>query len=418
MRPCQTLRILPALLILFLFNSCLKDNCTKTYTYFTPVYKTSNEVRLNIKSAQPKALERTGKIFVKGNYIFLNEPDKGIHVIDNSNPSNPKNISFIAIPGNMDMAVKGNTLYADLFIDLVTLDISDPLNVKVKKIIDNAFPHRYYSGGFAPPANDQIITDWIQRDTTVSVDCNTADSWNCRGCGVFFSLADGLQAGRSSSPFGMGGSMARFTIINTSLYTVSTTGLKVFSIAAPENPSYVTAVDLAAGIETIYPFKNKLFIGSNSGMFIYDVQNPSKPEKQGQFSHVRSCDPVIADDNFAYVTLRSGTTCQGFTNQMDVVNVTDVFNPSLVKSYAMTNPHGLSKDGKTIFVCDGKEGLRIFNGENVNNIIQTQQIKGPETFDVIAFNNVAIVSAADGLYQYDYSDLANVRLLSKIIFEK
>ena len=417
MRPSLTLRILPALLVLFLFNSCLKDNCTKTYIYFAPVYKTSAEVRLNIKSDQPRPLEKTGKIFIKGNYIFLNEPDKGIHIIDNTNPSSPKNISFVAIPGNMDMAVKGNTLYADLYIDLVALDISDPLNVKVKKIVDNAFPHRIYSGGFAATA-DKIITDWVKSDTTVSVDCNSADAgWGCRNCGIFFS-AQSSDAASKASPFGMGGSMARFTIINSSLYTVSDNGLKVFSIAAPENPSYVTAVDIQAGIETIYPFKDKLFIGSNTGMFIYDVQNPSKPEKQGQFTHVRSCDPVIADDNYAYVTLRSGTLCQGFANQMDVVDVKNVFNPSLLKSYPMTNPHGLSKDGNTIFICDGKEGLRILNGTNANSITQIQQIKGPDAYDVIAFNKVAIVSAVDGLYQYDYSDLTNVRLLSKITFEK
>ena len=46
-----------------------------------------------------------GKICVKGNIIFLNDLDKGVHVIDNSNPAQPRKIAFINIPGNEDIAV-------------------------------------------------------------------------------------------------------------------------------------------------------------------------------------------------------------------------------------------------------------------------------------------------------------------------
>lgn len=85
-------------------------------------------------------LKNLGKVFVLGNYIFLNEIDKGVHIIDNKNPSAPVNKYFVAIPGNLDLAVKGNTLYADSYRDLLTLDISDPDNVQVKKTIENIFP--------------------------------------------------------------------------------------------------------------------------------------------------------------------------------------------------------------------------------------------------------------------------------------
>ena len=40
-------------------------------------------------------MERTGKLYILGNYIFLNEIDKGIHIIDNAIPSSPKNVAFI-----------------------------------------------------------------------------------------------------------------------------------------------------------------------------------------------------------------------------------------------------------------------------------------------------------------------------------
>ena len=149
-----------------------------------------------------------------------------------------------------------------------------------------------------------------------------------------------------------------------------------------------------------------------SGMFIYDVNNPDAPVKTGQFNHARSCDPVIADVNYAYVTLRSGTTCDGYSNQLDIVQLNGIGNPTLLKTYGMKNPKGLSKDGSTLFLCD--DGLKIFDASNVQNLQLLKHLKTSETFDVIAYNKVALVVASDGLYQYDYTNINNLRLLSKI----
>lgn len=411
-----------ALLFIAMFSlaGCVKDRCTQTYTYFIPIYKTTEEVRANIKSNQPQEIQRPGKLFIKGNYIFLNEVDRGIHIIDNSNPARPKNVAFIDIPGNMDLAVKGNVLYADLYTDLITLDISNPLQVSVKSIIDNAFPHRSYTGFQAN--RNMIITEWVQRDTTVDIDCRGGrfSAWNCTTCMMMDASArpSGTVFSSTPSPYGTGGSMARFTIVDSHLYTVTANSLDVYNISSPQSPAFTSKLELGWGIETIYPFKSKLFIGSNTGMFIYDITNPSKPAKQGQFNHVRTCDPVIADDNFAYVTLRTGTGCPGATNQLDVLDIKDIFNPSLVKTYPMSNPHGLSKDGNLLFICDGKEGLKIYNAANANAITLVKHISGLDTYDVIAWNDIAIVSAADGLYQYDYSDPNNIGLLSKTVWKK
>jgi len=171
-------------------------------------------------------------------------------------------------------------------------------------------------------------------------------------------------------------------------------------------------------IETIYPFKNKLFIGSSSGMFIYDISSSGNPVKQGSFSHVVSCDPVIADDDYAYVTLRSGNSCNGFTNQMEVLDITNINNPSLVKTYPLTNPHGLSKDGNLLFICDGADGLKIYDAKNVSDIKLLKTIDGFIAYDVIAMNGVALVVSTDGLYQYSYGDVNDIQLLSKIQLTK
>ncbi len=416
--------LLPVTVMLLSFMAiilpaCVKDKCTSRYSYWEPVYRTKAEVRANIKNNTAKEIERPGKIYIRGNYIFLNEVDKGVHIIDNSNPSAPRQVSFVDIPGNLDMAVKGNILYADFYTDLVAIDISNPQSVTVKKFTENVFPERVWGNGFSPNPN-MVIADWIKKDTVVPVDCGGGGFFGrepLKSADVLFlSNSSGVGANSSAaSPQGIGGSMARFTIVNDYMYAVSNTALNVVYISNPADPVFNNRVNIGWGIETIYPFNNRLFIGSNSGMFVYDITNPTAPAQLSNFTHARSCDPVIADNNYAFVTLRSGTACQGFTNQLDVLDISNINSPVLKKTYPMSNPHGLSKDGNTLIICDGKEGLKFYNAADVNDLKLLTTISSGETFDVIAMNGWALVVADDGLYQYDYSSLNNIRLLSKLV---
>jgi len=401
-------------------TACVKDSCKEmhTYTFYQAIYKTKSEVRENIKSNTPRQVENPGKINIRGNYIFLNETDKGIHVIDNTNPAQPKNIAFIDIPGNMDLAVKGNTLYADLYTDLVAIDISNPASVKLSKVIESVFPYRYWGNGFVGTNNsDQVITDWVRRDTTVTESCER-QNWLFTGRADIFFAAQSNSSATSVSPIGVGGSMARFTIMNDRLYTVGISDLDVFNIVNANDPKHTNRLNVGWSIETIYPFKDRLFIGSQTGMFIYNVSNADAPVPDGKFNHASSCDPVIADDNYAYVTLRSGTVCQGFTNQLDIVKLNNITDPVFQKTYPMKNPHGLSKDGDLLFICDGDAGLKLYNAANVMNLQLIMEIGDINAYDVIAMNKIALVVAKDGLYQYNYANPAEVHLLSKITVPK
>lgn len=410
------------LMLPIVFTACVKDKCTEyySYTYYKPVYKTKTEVRANIKANPAREVESPGKICILGNYIFLNDIDRGIHVIDNSNPAQPRKTAFIDIPGNLDIAIKGSVLYADMYTDLLAIDISNMATVSVKKFVDNMFPYRSYGYGYVNP-NDpqQVIVEWKRHDTVIKKDCRNDVRTFAQFDNAFLaSAAPGISAGTpSASPVGAGGSMARFTILNDRLYTVSRSDLNVFNITELANPTHVKKVAIGWDIETIYPFKEKLFIGSQTGMYVFSVTNPDQPTAAGAFSHARVCDPVIAEDDYAFVTLRSGTKCQGFDNELDVLKL-GAANPTLMKVYKLTNPHGLSKDGKYLFICDGKDGLKIFDASDVMNIAMIKQIGNMETYDVIAMNKVALVVAKDGLYQFSYANPNNITQLSKIGIKK
>jgi hypothetical protein len=393
---------------------------SNTYTYFLPVYKDKATVKANIKSNAPQPLQKPGKIYIRGNYIFVNEIDKGLHVIDNSNPSAPVNRSFIDLPGNVDIAVKGNLLYADFYKDLVVMDISNPLDIQVKKFVDNLFPERYYYG--YNPDSTKVICGWEKKTETFEYDCDNDSAGNYMppgNRGVLFNSSDGGMIGLSSAsanaaPTGISGSMARFALVNDYLYAVSNYGLRTISLANPLQPQSVNTLSLGWGIETIYPFKDKLFIGSRLGMFICNLANPAAPAMSGSFTHANACDPVIADDNTAYVTLRSGTMCNTFTNQMDVLDVTNISAPSLIKTYQLTNPHGLGKDGNLLFVCDGTTGVRVYDAANPAALVQVKTLRVEKADDVIMYNGIALIVSPYGLYQYSYSNPADIRILSKM----
>lgn len=134
-----------------LLTSCFSDNDVNWSgsdipfdgTGYRPVY-VSNEEAAEITSKPGEALVDPGKIYLLEPYLFINERGRGIHVIDNTDPSAPENISFISIPGNYDMAAKGNWLYADNNADLLTFDISDPKNVRLVKRVADAIPVQNY----------------------------------------------------------------------------------------------------------------------------------------------------------------------------------------------------------------------------------------------------------------------------------
>jgi len=339
--------------------------------------------------------------------------NKGIHIIDNTNPESPVNKYFINIPGNLDVAVKGNILYADLFSDLVTIDISNPSHIQVKKVTEKVFPYRQYANGFSPDST-KIIVDWVQKDTTVIEDLSPT-IWS-QQTGIYTLASQDRAASLVSPTVGIAGSMARFALFGNYLYAVTEQALNVFDITNAEQPAFTNKVNIGFGIETIYPFKNNLFIGSRNGIFAYSVTNPAQPVRSGVFTHATSCDPVIADDNYAFVTLRAGTACGGQINQVDVLNIQNIQNPVLVKSFPLSNPYGLSKDGNTLFICDGTAGLKVYDASNVANLRLLQTITGLNTYDVIATNNLALVVTKDGLYQFDYSTPSKLKFLSKVSY--
>ncbi|HYG38287.1 MAG TPA: hypothetical protein VD908_06700 [Cytophagales bacterium] len=218
------------------------------------------------------------------------------------------------------------------------------------------------------------------------------------------------DANITPSRAGKGGSMARFAISGNYLYSVSNSKLNLFNIIDTHHPVKEKSLSVGWGIETIYPYKNYLFMGSQTGMYIYNNTDPANPEFLSNYQHIFSCDPVVVDDNYAYITLRDGSSCRQGDNRLEIVDIKDLTNPQLKKSYNMTNPYGLGIDQNKLFVCD--DGLKVYDATDPLNL---QLLKHFEinAYDVIPDNGRLSVIGSDGFYQYSYSG-SEITFLSKL----
>ncbi|AGA80842.1 LVIVD repeat-containing protein [Echinicola vietnamensis] len=391
------------------FNSC-QDQVESTYTYQAKIpvsIKTEVFRDMYVGPVGPRDINRKGKIYIFNDFLFIGEPNKGIHVIDNTNPANPTNISFIEIPGAADLAINDNILYADSYIDLLSFDISDPRDISLVNREEDVFTNFYI---------DQEAETFTYYKDTVITSKDPIRRWGGGGIWLDAMSFSNAEAGGGQGNYGQGGSMARFTLANEHLYTVDDSELRLFDISDKADPEFVKQIPLGWGIETIFPFKDKLFIGSTTGMHIYDISVPAAPQQLSVYSHITSCDPVVANDDYAFVTLRSGNFCQQGVNLLEVLDITDPSLPKLLKSYPMDNPHGLGLAGDYLYVCEGEYGLKSFNVSDVLKIDENQleHLKGLNAFDLIPGPKSLIVIGNSVITQYDYSTPSKLKQLSTI----
>ena len=379
----------------------------------TPQLMSKTAFRSSVEVIAPKTIEEPGKIYVYQDYIFVGDVHSGIHIIDNSDPKSPKAIKFIQIPGNEDISVKDNFLYADSATDLVVFDISDINNVSIIEQLEDVFNVYNYDIPVEAEAvdygkfdfDDDIIVGWtLTTERRKKVD-NTID----------IALDDGvvLSAGAESMT-GTRGSLARFQIVDNYLYTVGNYEMAIFNIQNLAEPVLSNTQYAGWNIETMFQAEGYLYLGSTNGMYIYNLVNPSSPEFVSDFTHWEGCDPVVVDGDYAYLTLRGGNLCGQLESVLEVIDISDKTNPTLAARYNLENPYGLGIKNNMLYVCDGTAGLKLFERETSEDLILVNSLKDIQAKDVIPLEKSLIMIGEKTLYQYEYIE-NNIGLISSYI---
>ena len=399
-----------------LFYSCRKDTLVP---YAVPVIRSLQDIRASVKVEAAKETHADGKIYVTNQYLFYIAQKSGIHIFDNQNPSHPINKLFINIEGVHDIAVKGNYLYADNYVDLLVFDISDINAVRLVKTVEKVidfFPvysvaTNYYAEEY--PAENEIITAYKME--------MRKKPRERRGIFHYEDMAMPMTANTSGSATGIGGSYAKFQINGNALYTTETNALKIFNISNPATTYFFKTVPMStwtgAGVfETLFKQGNYMFVGATNGMYVFDASDAFNLQYISSFSHATACDPVVVEGTKAYITLRNGTTCNAaIEDQINVIDISNIQQPVLTSSYLVKQPQGLGIKDNVLYVCCGNDGLKVFDAANSSNLLHMKTYAADVT-DVIPLNSHLIAVGKNKIIQYAYADHFSLEPISTVNF--
>ncbi len=418
-RQANAFKIVLSFVLLMLLSSCGFGFFCSTqsfeYTNVVPVFLQPDEIA-KIESLAPQQLLSLGKLYLHDELVLINEVDKGVHIFDNTDPAKPVNVAFIAIPGNHDLLVRQDeskrVLYADNYMNLLAIDITNPKEIVVLKTIKDVFGHFYPQ----PVDNPEgIVVDYVEGPVKIET------FRNCGG-GVATPEVAPPSAPTTDGGASVGGSLARFSAIEDFLYTIDENAIQSFRIETLENPVIFNRTSVDFGIETLFPYKHedgqRLYVGGQQGMYIMDASDTSNLKPLGKIDHIQSCDPVVVQDNLAYVTLQG--SCFNQSNRLEIIDVTNPKEPFVIEEYTLQEPFGLGIDDNYLFICDGEAGLKVYENARVPEDLKLfKQFDEVKARDIIPYQGNAIVIAKNGFFQYDYSNIAQgeMTLLSSILIE-
>ncbi|MCC6817852.1 MAG: hypothetical protein IT245_03045 [Bacteroidia bacterium] len=395
------LLILPAVA----FIGC-EDKC---YYYadvdsFEPILQPLSDIKNSFSIEQDYPISKPGNIYSYKNFLLVSEKTVGIHILDNTNPANPIPLKFIQLKGNTNFSIVDDILLADNGPDLLSIDISNLNDIKLVKRLEQI--------NMENVRGEMFIVDYLKQTKRKKMPCGS----NSRGLSRRQSNDANVQS--SSNSTGKGGSMSKFAVIDNYLYIVNSSELIPIDLSNPSNPVNKLKIGLvSSNIETLFPYKTYLYMGASNGIHIYNTSgSKASPSFVNTLEHFFGCDPVIVENDYAFSTIRGGTACR--TNSISALNIYDVKSPSnsiWINSINLEEPYGLGIKDDLLFICQGTKGLHVYNWDiNTQSVSFRHSYPDIHAFDVIVNGNTLIVTADNGLFQFDISSKDNIIYLSKL----
>ncbi len=325
--------------------------------------------------------EVAGKIFMEGSVLYVVHPGIAVERFDLSSLDNIQSIGVVRVPGITDAVARGQYLFANSFEDLVLFKFDSETGDELElDRIENMFPEK------VSEAPNSLNLAWFK----------TADE----------AQQSFITAGQSPPDINSG-SMNALALFGQTVYGVNRNSLNTiaFDVTAPKNAMLLVTDEQQIGngdLETASVNEQALYLGAQMGMHIFDLEDPEFPRHVSSYRHRRSCDPVAVQDEIAFITQRDGRDCSGTVNQLDVVDISNPNRPFSIAKYQLTNPHGLAIQQDLLLVCDGRDGLKVFDATNPKRLLQRTHLDGFFAYDVLydPANKIAIVSVSNGFRLY------------------
>lgn len=218
----------------------------------------------------------------------------------------------------------------------------------------------------------------------------------------------------------LSGSYANMIAAGEYLYVISETDLISYERQENQSLKEVNRQTLGLGLESLHYRTGVLFVGSSQRMYICQLNSDNIPVLKSRtqytdFSDLRPCDPIVADDEIAIASLSSSTqvTDDGCglieVNELRIYDITDLSDPQLVNTHEMTNPKGMALDQDILFVCEKEAGLKVLDMTDPRNPVEMIHFPDVDAFDAVATGTTVLVVGSSELAEFDYSDRSDIR---------
>ncbi len=211
---------------------------------------------------------------------------------------------------------------------------------------------------------------------------------------------------------------ARFAILKDKLYAASGDGVQIFDLASKEKPVSIEYSALSENIESIFADGEHLYVGANTTLDVYSVDEPTKPKILRSFGHKGSCDPIIKNGSKSFVPLRSlESACSHNESIMVVYDLNDPKKPEKISKFPVSQPRALAMMNNRLFVCDTLNGIKEFSVKDKKVLKQVSNIKDAICFTIHPAGETLVTTGPSGISQFDISDNKLSRI-SNIEFHK
>jgi len=401
----------------FVSMGCYYEGCdSDESTCVKPVTLTWDELRADIEPryGNQETLTSPGKTYALGSYLFIIDKFRGVHIIDQTDNQNPIRIVFIPIQGISSLSIEGNYLYANSFTDLVVIDY--------QKILDGTFDETdayRQENIFSPPSYEDFFPDdyavkgeeedyegFIVQDSSSPENGFIIGYYDTDGDTVLYGEYEDANVSYTRT----GNPVVDFTLQNNYLITAQSNQVNLYSLSDPTQPAleqtYTSEDDLQ--LETISTYKaDMLIIGTNQGTFFKDHSVPGELDDVDFSELITSCDAIITQGNYMYVTIRSGQACSSINNSSNankllVYNTLQASQPVLEKSISINEPYGLDINGDQLFICND-QGLLEFDITTPSSPVQTGDYSQPCN-NIIATEDPMILTDDTGIRMIEYAN--------------
>ena len=343
--------------------ACEGDSCTESWTQVMTVPVTADRaaVQDSIAALPPRELCTGGNLYAYGDYLFVNVNREGYHVLDNTDPRQPRNVAFLQVPGATHMAFVDGRMVSDSYADMLVLEFGGPDDLTLLSSTPNLL---LQTDGFEV-GEDVVAVGFEEREVTFTEDCSGLVDVGCPQCDVGFerlNFASDMGAVRSGNvQVNTGGSLARLAFCDRMLYVLARDRLTTFRL---EGQTLVNAreTQLGGGQEALVLDGAFLYAASEWGLTVLEVGDCGLPVSRGFAPRFWNNDPVAVAGDRAVVALRNGNTpTDRLDGRLIVYDLSDRTNPRELATFPMAHPVGVALRQNRLYVCDGIDGLLVYD---------------------------------------------------------